>query len=201
MNWRKNFNNPELPFIFVQVARFNEGGRFNEELRALFTEEQRKCIDGNLTVMAQAYDLGEYNDLHPLNKKEVARRIVMAADAVVYKNREYTPGPQLVKAEKTDKGIKLTFDEELKQIDLTKNKYSGAEIPFTAEPFFVYADKKSSPAKAEKLDGCVIELTLPDGVTSEAVEEVSYAWRDCPLDSDLLSVSDDLPIVPFRTKL
>ena len=46
------------------------------------------------TAMVQAYDLGEYNDLHPTNKKEVGRRLAVAARALVYGKGKFTPGPE-----------------------------------------------------------------------------------------------------------
>ena len=84
-DWRELWGDDTLPFMFVQIAAFNDGNRngyFGR--RPIFTEEQRKCTELPYTAMIQAYDLGEYNDLHPTNKKEVGRRAALAAADLVY---------------------------------------------------------------------------------------------------------------------
>ncbi len=39
---------------------------------------QKKVLDMPHTAMAVLYDLGQYNELHPQNKKEVAERLYEA---------------------------------------------------------------------------------------------------------------------------
>ncbi len=76
-DWRKTFNSPELPFYIVELADFLhkddiEGRRTWAEMRA----EQAKAAenDPNATLIRNS-DLGEWNDIHPLDKKTLGKRI------------------------------------------------------------------------------------------------------------------------------
>lgn len=86
-DWRTLFKNQTLPFIFVQLAQYSDGIEHAEsdgwdELR----EVQKKCSETISNVaMVQAYDLGEYNDLHPSRKQELGDRIADAAFDVIYR--------------------------------------------------------------------------------------------------------------------
>lgn len=84
--WREVFGQGNIPFLYVQLAHFTDGRKNEidvkwEELR----QEQAKVLRVENTAMIDAYDIGEYNDLHPQNKKELGRRLSIAAKKLVYK--------------------------------------------------------------------------------------------------------------------
>jgi len=54
--------------------------------------------------IAVAIDLGEDNDLHPLNKKDVGRRLAMLAVKQLYGIMSQCEGPQIVHADTEDTG-------------------------------------------------------------------------------------------------
>jgi sialate O-acetylesterase len=66
---------PDLPVIFTQLARFDDpddpGGRRWAALR----EQQALGLNIPNTAMADAWDCGEWNDIHPLDKRTVGRRL------------------------------------------------------------------------------------------------------------------------------
>lgn len=84
--WREVFGQGEIPFLYVQLAHFTDG-RENvlDENWERLRKEQEKVLRVKNTAMADAYDLGEYNDLHPQNKKELGKRLFVAARKLVYK--------------------------------------------------------------------------------------------------------------------
>jgi sialate O-acetylesterase len=84
--WREVFQQGDVPFLYVGLAHFTNGekGKRDEDWE-LLREEQKKALRVENTAMIDAYDIGEYNDLHPQNKKELGRRLFAAARKLVYK--------------------------------------------------------------------------------------------------------------------
>jgi sialate O-acetylesterase len=82
-DWRTRFNAPELPFYIVELAGFlapdDPGRKGWEEMQQI----QRQAVEANPhTRLIRNSDLGEWNDIHPLDKKTLGRRIAdsIAAD-------------------------------------------------------------------------------------------------------------------------
>ena len=80
-NWRETFNDPGLPFYIVELAEFlhesdMQGRMAWEEMRA--EQAQAAAISGN-AVLIKNKDLGEWNDIHPLDKKNLGQRIAKEA--------------------------------------------------------------------------------------------------------------------------
>ncbi len=75
--WRKAWDREDLPFYFVQLAPFNYGrGKEPHHVLAEFREVQSR-IDRELphTGMAVINDLGDAEDIHPRNKRDVGQRL------------------------------------------------------------------------------------------------------------------------------
>jgi sialate O-acetylesterase len=78
--WRKA-HEKNLPFIQTQIAYYalTGGGDWD-----LLREQQKLCLAQPCTGLALAYDLGEYNDLHPQNKRDVGERLARIAMRLAY---------------------------------------------------------------------------------------------------------------------
>lgn len=80
-DWRRTFNDFDLPFYIVELAEFLhkddvQGRNAWEEMR----EVQAKVTKTDrYAVLIKNEDLGEWNDIHPLNKKTLGTRIAKAA--------------------------------------------------------------------------------------------------------------------------
>ena len=76
--WRSLWNDPTLPFCIVQLANYmtpEDQPAYKNWAR--LREQQRLAADRDpYAVAVDIFDLGEYNDIHPLRKKEVAERVV-----------------------------------------------------------------------------------------------------------------------------
>ena len=78
--WRKTFDDGELSFYIVELADFlhkddTEGRKAWAEMRA----EQARVVEMNPnTVLIRNSDLGEWNDIHPLDKKTLGARAAKA---------------------------------------------------------------------------------------------------------------------------
>lgn len=83
--WRDVFGQGELPFLYVQLAHFADGRKDASSPQwELLRQEQEKVLRVKNTAMVDAYDIGEYNDLHPQNKKELGKRLSIAARILIY---------------------------------------------------------------------------------------------------------------------
>lgn len=79
-DWRKTFDAPELPFYIVELADFlhpnDTGGR---KAWAEMRQEQAKAAEQSSNAyLIKNSDLGEWNDIHPLDKKTLGKRVAEA---------------------------------------------------------------------------------------------------------------------------
>lgn len=77
LNWRDTFNDASLPFYIVELAEFlNEsdiqGRNAWEEMRQ---QQAKAAKESGDAVLIKNKDLGEWNDIHPLDKKTLGQRI------------------------------------------------------------------------------------------------------------------------------
>lgn len=188
-DWRKQFNQGDFPFLFVQLANYMEESQIpKEDNWAELREAQAMALTLTNTGMAAAIDIGEANDIHPKNKAAVGKRLGLAAMKVAYgKNIVYT-GPTFKSMEIQDNAVVLKFDNigsGLKTTD--KHGYiRGFQV--------AGSDKKFYWAKASIEGETVI-------IRSKMVENpvaVRYAWSSNPGLLDLYN-KEGLPAIPFRT--
>ena len=84
-DWRSKWNQGNFPFLIVQLPNYMEAkAQPSESEWALFREAQMKALSVPRTGMVVTYDIGEWNDIHPLNKKEVGVRLALLARKVAY---------------------------------------------------------------------------------------------------------------------
>ncbi len=78
--WRDTFEDPEMPFYIVELADFLH--RSDKAGRAAWAEmrkEQAKAVKMNTNArLIPNSDLGEWNDIHPLDKKTLGKRAAEA---------------------------------------------------------------------------------------------------------------------------
>jgi sialate O-acetylesterase len=137
--------------------------------------------------MAVAIDLGEWNDIHPDNKKPVGDRLALAAEKIAYGENIVYSGPIYLSSKTEGNKIILSFS----------NTGSGLVTSDGEEPgefAIAGADKKFVWAKA-KIDGDHIIVwndDLPDPMY------VRYAWADNPVNPNIIN-REGIPASPFRT--
>ena len=89
-DWRRGFGNAELPFYIVELADFlhpsDTGGRRAwAEMRA--AQAAVADADSHATLIPNG-DLGEWNDIHPLDKKTPGIRVARAVEPTLAKNKK-----------------------------------------------------------------------------------------------------------------
>lgn len=110
-DWRYNWGNGELPFIYVQLANFGEEDDTQVNWAEL-REEQRRSLEIPHTAMAVAIDVGEYNDLHPQDKKTVGQRLALCARKLAYGEEHLVhSGPMFARMEHSGEALILHFDQ------------------------------------------------------------------------------------------
>lgn len=188
-SWRAKFNQPDMPFVFAQLANL---GVPNKQVAdsgiANIREAQRRTLEVSNTGMAVTTDLGEWNDIHPLNKKEVARRLAMEVSRVAYHdNSVISSGPLYESMEVMENNIILTF----------KSVGSGLFTNSFLDGFQI----AGSDGKFEWANAVVISTNKvkvwSKNVASPTV--VRYAWDDNPAFANLKN-KEGLPASPFTTK-
>ncbi|WP_395752205.1 sialate O-acetylesterase [Prosthecobacter sp.] len=109
-SWRSVFQQPDLPFYFVQIAPWQYGAE-DVEILPQFWQAQRECLKIPHTGMATISDIGEVGDIHPAHKKEVARRLSLWALAKDYGHTEIDPnGPLYASHAVEGAAIRVKFE-------------------------------------------------------------------------------------------
>jgi len=188
-SWRDKWNQGDFPFLFVQLPNFNEPQKEPSDGGwARFRETQTAALSLPNTGMAVAIDIGEWNDIHPLNKKDLGYRLSLAAQKVAYNEKHVVySGPMYESMQKKGNKIIVSF----------KNTGSGllAKGDKTLHYFAIAgADKKFVWANAEiQKDNVVV---WSDSIVDPVA--VRYAWADDPEGANLYN-KEGLPASPFRT--
>jgi sialate O-acetylesterase len=186
-DWRSRFGIGDFPFLIVQLAGFGNGDGVWPELR----EAQTMALGLPNTGMAVAIDVGEEDDVHPLNKQDVGIRLARSARAVAYMDDIVFSGPMFDSMAIQDGRAIISFTHTGQGLVALGGKQLGG---------FEMAgdDQEFVPAEA-MLDGEKV-VVWSDEVASPVA--VRYAWRDFPAGANLYNEAEDgvnLPAVPFRT--
>ena len=179
--WRDRWQDQQMPFVIVQLANYD--GRqqtgFPRPITpqpepvnsgwAQLREAQRTVAKADpYAELAVINDLGETVDIHPLRKKEVAARIGLCFDRLIYNNK-VSLSPEVIATEVSDGKIVLTLDQPVE---------AGAVNTFEVAAHDGDRVFQNVQAQAE---GTRIVLTLPaDFHPLSKVYAVRYAWKDDP---------------------
>ena len=185
-SWRSVFQQPNLPFYFVQIAPWQYGAE-DSQILPQFWQAQRECLNIPHTGMATISDIGEVADIHPAHKKEVARRLSLWALAKNYGHSEIDPNGPLYSSHATESSaIRVKFDHA-----------GGGLASRDGKPLthFEIAGKDGifHPAEA-KIDGSSVLIS------SAAVPEprrARFAWSKLAI-ANLMN-KEGLPTTAFHT--
>lgn len=87
-DWRRTFEAPGLPFYIVELADFlhKDDIKGRQAWAEMRQEQARAAADDPDAVLILNSDLGEWNDIHPLDKKTLGKRVVKAVIKDMKKN-------------------------------------------------------------------------------------------------------------------
>lgn len=188
-NWRETLGQPDLPFLYVQLPNF-DSSREGAVLYnwAKLREEQLQALELPQTAMAVTIDVGEANDLHPQNKKDIALRLTRAARNLIFGETIVAQGPMYQTMQITENGLDIQFTSVDGGLISKGERLLGFEL--CGEDGIFY------PAEA-LIMGSMIRVTSATVVNPKGVR---YAWDDNPLTANLYN-GEGLPASPFRAFL
>jgi sialate O-acetylesterase len=187
LNWRKQWNDAELPFLFVQLPIYacNENPA-GEEWPLIREAQQLTAVRVPFTGMAVLLDCGEEGDIHPVNKKPVGERLALLALDKVYGRAVKSSGPVYSAFSIVDGKAEILFDYAEAGLVLREgNRLTGFEV--AAE------DGEFKPAEAH-IHGRTVKASSEEVASPRFVR---YGWANVT-DANLMGV-DGLPAAPFRT--
>jgi sialate O-acetylesterase len=187
-DWRRLWKQGPLPFLYVQLPGFMDYSyQPSESGWAVLREAQLNALKVPNTGMAVAIDLGEWNDIHPDNKKDVGERLALTALKTAYNENIVSCGP-IYQSSAVD-GNKLV---------ISFTNIGGGLIARDGEELSEFAiagsDRRFVWAKATIDNGRVVVWS--DEVANPLY--VRYAWADNPVNPNLCN-KEQLPASPFRT--
>ncbi len=188
-DWRNKWNEGEIPFLYAQLPGFMEVEYSPSESDwAQLRQSELDALSLPNTGMAVTIDAGEWNDIHPLNKKVVGERLALWAEHLAYgaSDPDYS-GPIYQSYKLEGNKIILSFSHVGSGLVIK----GGGELYYFA---IAGADKKYFWAKAE-IDGDKIIVwndKIPNPVS------VRYAWANNPEGANLYN-EKGLPASPFET--
>ena len=195
--WRALWQDPLMPFTIVQLA--NHDGRQQtgnpqpltpqtEPVNsgwARLREAQRTVAKADPRAeLAVILDLGETVDIHPLRKKEVAERIGLCFDRLVYNNKKVKLSPEVIDVKLTGNNIQLILDQPIQEGDLYTFEVADEGNVFHNIPVAAIGR------------GNVITLLNP----AFKPTAIRYAWKDDPQQANVRSLSG-LPMSSFELKI
>lgn len=200
--YRKEWKDEELPFFYVQLPNFaidiydsdaDETGQGWPAVREL----QRQALKIPGTGMAVAIDIGEDNDLHPLNKKDIGGRLAMLAAKKLYGIKTECEGPQVreIVTENNTQGCKA----EVVCGNVSSGMYVCGSKKGEILVDFELRDEKGAwlPAKAELMEDkvCLWNDTMAGKPTG-----VRYCYANTNK-GGLIYNGAGFPMSPFRIEL
>lgn len=188
-DWRNLWKEGNVPFLYVQLPNFMDANYLPSESQwAVLRESQLKTLSVPNTAMAVTIDIGEWNDIHPLNKKEVGTRLALGAEKIAYGEKDIVySGPVYKSSVIEGNKIIISFDNVGSGLTAIDNE----ELNQFA---IAGADKKFVWAKAIIKDNTVVVWS--DDIKNPVA--VRYAWADNPDGANLYN-KEGLPASPFRT--
>lgn len=227
-DWRAGFEQPELPFYFVELAP-PMGPWIRQAQRSALLLERVGFTTAFDLGCAPPKDTGCYQGIHPARKQELGRRLsLLLLDEVFGWSMPETSGPQLLSAHATEgddehvvatlrfshaRGLHLNGTADC-AFATDKSKGNGVDPsgPCCAVSPFIFSASDGSWVRSDvpHISGGEVTVTarVPGGLA--AVGDIAYAYEHFPLcalysaDSDAPSGPDShngLVATPFRRSL
>ena len=193
--WRDLWHDQQMPFVIVQLANYDgrQQSGFPRPITpqtepmnsgwAQLREAQRIVAKADPRAeLAVINDLGETVDIHPLRKKEVAERIGIGFDRLVY-HHKVALSPEVIAAVIKEGQVILTLDQPIQEGNLYEFEVAGKDG--------IFHNVAAQGAKNTVLLDCT-SISVPTAVR--------YAWKDNPLKANVRSLSG-LPMSSFELKV
>ena len=181
--WRDLWGQGDFPFLFVQLPNLNSA----EDWPA-FRQSQLKASRLGRTGMAVTIDIGDPNDVHPRDKREVGRRLSLLARTIAHGAAIESSGPVFQSSKRMGGELHLSFTHSGDRLGVKGDpKLSGFEVRGTGGDFIPV------PARVHQRE---VVLTLPGQTVPKAIR-----WAHTPNPPSHLVNPEGLPASPFEVEL
>lgn len=189
-DWRQRLNQPDLPFLIVQLANFGPPssqpiGSGWAEVR----EGQRLAVQNDPHAgLAVAIDIGDRYDIHPGQKGELGRRLARAGRHVIYGQDIAPSGAWADGAVREGADVVVRFSEVTDHLTaLSSDRVFGLELCDAGQTACRYVSGAAS--------GDTIRIPVGEG----PADLVRFCWADNPVCN--LTDGSGLPAGPFRVQV
>lgn len=185
-DWRQIFRQGDFPFYIVQLANFMAPSQTQfDSAWAELRDAQDKVGQEKNNGVATILDIGEANDIHPRNKRDVGERLALIALNKDYKKNVEWQGPRL---------DKVSFSGATATVSFSHSKGLRTADGLAVRAFAIAGEDMKWRWATATIDGNKVILTNADVPKPVAVR---YGWQDNPAVN--LINGDGLPAMPFRT--
>ena len=183
--WREDWSMGDFPFLFVQLANFMAADdEPNESSWAVLRESQSAATELNNVGEAIIIDIGEADDIHPRNKRDVGERLALDALKMAYDKELVANGPIYLNHEINENKFTLIFDKEL----VIKDMYGYVN------GFAIAGEDGQYVWAKARAHGNKVEVWHPE---IQHPKSLRYAWGNNPDDVNMVN-NEGLPARPFR---
>ncbi len=188
-DWRARWQRPDLPFYIVQLANISDKMSYETSGRGwpLMREAQAQIQELPNAHTAVCIDIGELNDRHPRNKRELGRRLALLAQKHTYQKPIAADSPFFKSAQIKNGKIICQFTEAARGLKTSDGQAPGA-FEIAGE------DGQFIPAQA-KIEGQTI-VVWADAIKNPKIAR--YAWSNPATNANIVNAAN-LPLSPFRT--
>jgi sialate O-acetylesterase len=181
--WRARWEREELPFLVVQLPNYAAGNPAGDTW-ARFREAQARVVRRTpRTGLVVTIDAGDPTTVHPLEKREVGRRLALLARAQVYDRAIEAQGPVFRELASVPGALRVHFDHAA-GLHGAEASLPGFEIA-GSDGRYVSAQAGVAGADAVTVSAAAVPVPV----------SVRYAWSNAPTTG--LTNSAGLPAVPF----
>jgi len=189
-DWRKKWGY-DFPFLWAQLPGFQpEVGQPGESEWAELREAQNLTLKLPYTGQAVLADIGDAQDLHPKNKKDVGYRLAQNALKVAYKKNILGSGPVFENFAIDGNKVIVSFSNIGTGLSTKEKNKHGYVYGFS----IAGEDRKFVWAKAYIQGNNVVVFS--DKIANPVA--VRYGWQNNPCEINIAN-SDCLMASPFRT--
>lgn len=185
-SWRGQWQQPELPFLFAQLPRYEPPEDKTGESWARFRAAQAS-VHATVphTGMAVLIDSGDKDNLHPHDKKVVGDRLARIARALVYGEDVVYSGPVIERVEYAKDSAVIHFS----------HAEGGLAAEGDVDSVEVRGRGDAWVRVVPRIDGQRLIVRHPKG---EQVTGVRHAWANAPAVN--LHNKAGLPAAPFNVE-
>lgn len=196
-DWRAVFWDDDMPFLFCQLPRFttrdNKDKNIEDYKWPTLRDQQRIVAETDPnTYMAVLIDCGEFDNVHPINKKTPGYRLADLALKFIYGFEEVKAVAPYLSEIKRGYGIEAKFDGDFERLDI-KTRHSSDETGFElagSDGVFVRADATVD------FDGKTVHVASKSIPNPEYIRYAFFSYGHARLVSDA-----GLPASPFDIRI